>query len=166
MNQEQPEQPASAPSTHADGIKPSESFVAEQQQEKTEAKTAPARVQNVYPDPGNKTDYQPLKSPELRDEQYRQATYDMNEFITLIAGIASATSYLLIAYFSKSAAATAIVATVLAAVSIFYAINNYRLTSRLSPLSVIGISAATTTLVYVANLLIAQAMVRSILNGY
>jgi VIT1/CCC1 family predicted Fe2+/Mn2+ transporter len=166
MNQEQSEKPSDAPSTHADGIQPSESFVAEQQQEKAETKPEPpAPAQNVYPDPGKKADWQPLKSPELRDEQYKQASFDLNEFITLVAGIASATLYIIVGYFTKSAMATAVVAVALAAVAIFYAITNYRVSSRMTPLSVIGVSAATVTMIYVANMLIAQVMVRSILNG-
>lgn len=103
------------------------------------------------------------------DDQYAQASSAFKEIIVLIAGIASATAYILILYLVKNLWATAIVSVGLALLAIIISFLDYRNTKHMSPFSVVGLSAATITIVYVANILIAQAVINSAydtLNSY
>lgn len=103
---------------------------------------------------------------QMSTPAYQAASSSLNEIIVLLCGIASSTSYILILYFVKNAWVTAIVSTLIALVALFFAIKDYRKSSKLTPLSVVGISAATITLIYVANYLVALAVINSAVSAY
>ncbi len=105
-------------------------------------------------------------SPQEVDFQNTEASSAFAEAKVLIFGVASSTSYILIVYLVKNLWATAIVSAALAAAAIFFAISDYRISGKSSPLTIVGLSAATVTLVYIANILVAQAFIHSALSGY
>ncbi|HXE09908.1 MAG TPA: hypothetical protein VN554_00610 [Verrucomicrobiae bacterium] len=101
------------------------------------------------------------------DDRYDQASSSFSEAKVLICGVASATSYLLITYLIKNIWVTTIVSAVLALAAIFFGISSYRRDGKVSPLSVVGLSAATITLVYIANILLAMAFLHTFTSaGY
>jgi hypothetical protein len=102
----------------------------------------------------------------LEIDNNQTAKFEFDEAIILVAGVASATAYILILYLVKNTTATAIVSGLLAFLAIFLAIRDYKRTARTSPLMIIGLSAATITIVYIANLLIAYAVLKSVSNGF
>lgn len=104
-------------------------------------------------------------SPSAGD-RYDTASSAFSEAKVLICGVASATSYLLIIYIVKNIWITVAVSIVLALAAIFFAVTSYGRDGRISPLSVVGISAATITLVYIANVLMAYAFVHTIVSNY
>lgn len=104
--------------------------------------------------------------PSVSESYNRAASSAFSEAKVLICGIASATSYLLIIYLTKSIWITAIISAILALAAIFFATSAYRGDSKVTPLTVVGLSAATITLVYVANLLLGQAFLHSFVAGY
>ncbi len=120
-------------------------------------------VQGLYPTPvapAPPTPFQPASLPE--DSSYTDASSAFRELIVLICGIASATAYLLIFYIVKNLWATAIVSVSLAILAVIISILDYRQNNKhVSPFSVIGLSAATFTIVYVANIVIAEMVIHS-----
>lgn len=121
-------------------------------------------VQSLYPAPttpvpSTPAPFQPASLPA--DDQYAQASSAFNEAIVLITGLASSTAYLLLLYFVKNIWAIIIISFILAMVAVVFAILNYRKTKSVSPLTVIGLSAATYTIVTVASFAIAALLVNS-----
>ncbi len=104
--------------------------------------------------------------------RYRSAISAFAEAKVLICGLVSSTSYMLIIYLVKSDWLVKndwvmmVISACLAFAAIFFAIREYRASSQITPLTVIGLSAATITLVFLANFLVLQALVRSIFGGY
>jgi len=125
--------------------------------------------QSVYPDPDKpKPIDEPLTTAIARDQAkgFSLASAAMDEALTLIAGVASSTSYILISYLSKNMWVTAIVSAALAGFAIYFALRNYGRDGKMGPLTVIGLAAATVAIVSVANILIAQLMIRSTFGNY
>lgn len=120
-----------------------------------EPATVPAA--SVYPTPTTST-YTPVDATSY---QSAQASSDFSEAIILITGLASTISYILVLYWIKNLWATAISSAVLALLALFFAIRNYRRTGEMSPIAVIGISAATVTIVTMANYMVQYLMLRA-----
>jgi len=125
-------------------------------------------VQSLYPAPVTPAStppapFQPASLPS--DDRYAQASSAFNEAIVLISGLASSTVYLLLLYFVKNIWATIIISLILAIVAVVFAILNYRKSKTVSPLTVIGLSAATYTIVTVASFAIAALLVNSTYNS-
>lgn len=105
-------------------------------------------------------------APAVSNDPNMQASSAFAEAKVLVCGVASATSYILIVYLIKNLWVTAIVSAILAFAAIFFAVSDYRKNSKTSPLTIVGLSAATIALVYIVNALVAQALLRSAASGY
>ncbi len=103
---------------------------------------------------------------QAANDRYDGAASAFAEAKVLICGVASSTSYLLITYLVKNVWVIAIVSAILAFAAIFFAVSDYRKNSRTSPLTVVGLSAATITLVYIANILLALAVIHSAASSF
>ena len=125
-----------------------------------------AMAQSVYPNPDSfkAAGPNPASLSQVQEENYNQAASASDELLSLILGVASSTSYLLITYFIKNGHITAVLAGLLAIGAIFFALRAYRRSDRMSPFTVIGLSSATSTLIYVGNILLAEAFIRSTLH--
>lgn len=110
----------------------------------------------------------PSNPPNQYDsnDQYREASSAFAEAKVLLCGLASSTSYILITYLVKNLWATAIISAALAIAAIFFAMVDYRQSGKVTPLTIVGLSAATITLVYIANVVVAHLVVRSVLGTY
>ena len=128
-----------------------------------------AASQSVYPDPDQiKTATARPFSPTSPSEQERGfslAAAAMDEGLTLALGVASSVSYLLVVYFIKSFWGATAVGGVLAVLAVYFAVRNYSSSGKITPFTVIGLAAATTTLVGVLNTLLARALLSSALSG-
>jgi hypothetical protein len=98
---------------------------------------------------------------ESETAAYAQAGQGMNEAIVLITGLLSSACSVLLLYALKNSWATIICSAVLAIVAIVFAFKNHRAGAAMSPMSVIGIGAATITLVSSLNILTSQAIIRT-----
>lgn len=120
-----------------------------------------SKIQNVYPAP---TSAHPLAAdPPATTEKYEAAAADFADASVIIAGGLSATLFLVIDYFAKNEKVAGGISILLALVAMVLAVRNYRAGRGMSPLGVIGLSAATFTPLYAANMLIARAMIHSLL---
>ncbi len=125
----------------------------------TPIQPAATEVPATTPVPPTLAPFQPASLPA--DNQYAQASSAFKEAIVLIAGLASSTAYILLLYFVKNIWATIIISFILAMIAVVFAILNYRKSKSVSPLTVIGLSAATYTIVTVASFAIAALLVNS-----
>ncbi len=126
-----------------------------------------SELQSIYPvapSPPGAGDI--IKEGHRDPDGYDVQASALAEAKVLVCGVASATSYVLIVYLVKNLWITAIVSALLALAAIFFAISASNKGSRTGPLAIIGISAATITLVYIANLIVAQAILHSYASGY
>lgn len=126
-------------------------------------------VQSLYPAPttpvpSTPAPFQPASLPA--DDQYAQASSAFKEAIVLILGIASSTAYFLLLYFVKNIWATVIISLIIALAAIVVAILDYRKTKRVTPFTVVGISAATISVVNVVNIIILEAVINSAYNSF
>lgn len=155
MNPEQHNQPVNTPNPNPTS------------QPDAQAPSAPARdnyaiAQSIYPDPTQIRSQLPAyPAEELRKAEAAIASSSL----TLVMGIASPLSYWMVLYFTKNTWMMGIVSVLLAAGAIYFAVNNYRTNRELSPSTVIGLAAATITVVNVGNVIVAQLMVRSTLSS-
>lgn len=120
----------------------------------------------LYPtpvSPAAPTPFQPASLPS--DNQYNEASSAFQEAIVLILGIASSTIYIVLLYFVKNLWAIGVVSFVVAIIAVVVAIINYRKSKTVSPLTVVGLSAATYTIVSVANIVTAQIVINSAYNS-
>jgi len=100
------------------------------------------------------------------NNRYQEASSDFTEAKVLISGVASSTSYILIIYVVKNLWITAAISAILALAAIFFAVSEYRKSNKAGPLTIVGLSAATITLVSIANILITQAFLHSVTSNY
>jgi hypothetical protein len=126
---------------------------------------AAATKQSIYPDPEaikKKKLEQSASAPlEAQEAKYQQASKDFTDLIVLGSGIGSAVFLLGLVFLLDNMWIPYISSGVLAAISIVSAVQNFKKTHTLTPFTVIGLSAATFTLMYILNFLIAQAVIRS-----
>jgi hypothetical protein len=99
------------------------------------------------------------------NDNYQQASSSLYQAIVLVCGAGSSAGWLLASYFSHNTWVAMIVAVLLAAVAIFFAVRDYSFTQRLSPLSIVGISGATLTLILVGDYWLLRLIIHSALSG-
>lgn len=92
---------------------------------------------------------------------FAQAGQSMNESVVLITGLLSSACSVLMLYLLKNMWATVICSTLLAVVALVFAFKNHRAGAAMTPMSVIGISAATISIVGSLNILMSQAIIRA-----
>jgi hypothetical protein len=99
------------------------------------------------------------------DPVYSGASHDFNDAITLICGLASSICYILIYFLVKNSTVTIIICLALSGAAIYFAMKNYRKTQNITPLEVIGLSAATITLVFIGTIIVTNWVIRSQINS-
>jgi hypothetical protein len=116
--------------------------------------------QSIYPQvDGDRHGFSLPPKPEPSVEP--SPTDSKSDTLTLLTGIASTVSYILIVYLAKNAVTAMIVSGLLAAVTMVFAITAYYSNDRMTPYGVIGLSAATYTAVMVLNILVAKLFIQS-----
>jgi hypothetical protein len=100
-----------------------------------------------------------------KNEQYQEASASLAEAIVVICGSMSSVAYLLCGYFFKSNWLPAVVAGLLAIVAVVFAFKQFNVRRQMTPLTVIGLSAATLTLVIIADFLILRELIKSAFNA-
>lgn len=149
------EEPAPAPPTPAPMPSPQPNYIGD---------TNIIDRSNVPPGPRPPAPMPEIPLPgrqQALENGYKAASSAFNEAMVLVLGVASSFSYLITLYLVKNLWAVAIVSALLALLAIAVALFEYRKASHTSPMTVIGLSAATITLVYVGNIVAAQLIVRS-----
>jgi hypothetical protein len=127
-------------------------------------------IQSVYPQvPAIPT--APAPAPmttfgQMREQEYKQASSSFNDLITLLLGLFSFSSYILFEQIVKNFWASVIVANIVSFGAIFYANKNYKNNGKISPLGIVGISAATFTFVMSIMAVVAYALIRSRTRSY
>lgn len=88
-----------------------------------------------------------------RDEEFKSAAADFNDALAAVFGVSSYLISALFTYVIKTSNVWAIIAAmgVVATIGLVFAFRGYSSNGRVSPLSVIGVAAATTSLLYVLN---------------
>lgn len=95
-----------------------------------------------------------LTSDTAFAENEFQASAKLYEIGTAVLGLASSMSYIGIAYFTSNLWVIGVVCAVLALAAIVAAFLSYRNTKTMTPLSVMGMAAATVTIVFIGNAII------------
>lgn len=166
MNNETETTPTSTPSpeTHQTGSDTAQNSETPQTSADT-AQTPPRRdMSSIYPTPAeHHFAPEPRKNSWESEEAatYAQAGQSMNESIVLITGLLSSACSVLMLYLLKNMWATIICSTILAVVAVIFGFKNHRAGAAMTPMSVIGLSAATITIVGSLNLLTSQAIIRT-----
>ena len=124
-------------------------------------------VQGLYPSPVAPAAMASLPlNPLPADDQSAQASSAIREAIVLILGIASFAAYYLLLYFVKNIWVTVAISLIIALAAIFVALLDYRKTKRVTPYTVIGISAATVAVVNVVNIIILEMVISSSYDSF
>jgi hypothetical protein len=99
------------------------------------------------------------------EENYREASSSFMEYVVLVLGLSSATSSLLLASIFKNGTITNIVVATLAIAAIATAIFQYKNTNKTSPITIVGISAATYILVIITRYYFSLWFIKSTVRG-
>jgi hypothetical protein len=186
MNPQQPNPQVMLQANDAGTVQPRPAFAAEMAQPYpvTQAAAMPQPMQptmppvpapqmrvspeSIYPAPSSvAASHGHVNSDDYQSFRVEEATSDFREVVALIFGLASAVSPILVAYFLQNLWIVAAVSAVFALVSVFFAMKNYNAIGKVSPLTVIGLSAATITILVIADILITRALVQQALgSGY
>lgn len=128
-----------------------------------------SKVQSVYPSVAPPQPAQPPQAPLPANRPaadaggtFQQASADFTDAAVIVTGVLSATSFIVVAYFAKNETVAGVISMLLALTAMVLGVRGYRTRKQMTPLVVIGLSAATFTLLYAAIILIARAMVHSI----
>jgi hypothetical protein len=116
-------------------------------------------TEDIYPGVGVSNSQ--VETTSAAEAVVADANSKLREALVLIAGSASSLSFFLLPYFIRIGWLAGLISAVLAAAAIYFAIKDFNKTKTTSPLNVIGLSAATVTLVYIANNLIIRAILQS-----
>lgn len=126
-------------------------------------------MQNIYPEvsPTHTSNSQIVnqKINKQTEENYREASSSFMEYAVLILGLSSATSSLLLVSIFKNGTITNIIVATLAIAAIATAIIQYRNTNKTSPITIIGISAATYILVIITRYYFSLWFIKSTIRG-
>ena len=96
---------------------------------------------------------------------FADASKNFNDAITLVFGLASSICYILIYYWVKNNTITMIICLALSGAAIYFAVKNYNKTQNITPLEVIGLSAATITIVFIGIMIVTDMIIRSQINS-
>lgn len=139
----------------------------EQQNLSPQEQTTPmnhAALQNMYP-PVSDAAGPPQKISTVdpqHTERYKAASVSLDEALSLILGLMAALSHMFLLYMLKSIWIAMITSALFAALAIFFVFKGYRISQRVSPITVIALCVSTTTLLAITNLLVLQTSILSV----